>query len=470
MQGVKQTEQELFHELQALNKPYIVVLNKMDVVGKRQREAVVARAAENLELAAEEVIPVSAQDEENLEQVVLAVVKAEPALVAALGRALPAYRRQLSWRVISGAATTAGLVALTPLPFLDFIPLVGVQVSLVLGVARIYDERITLRRTREILGVLGGGFLARNAFYELVKIGGPPTWLIAAAVAAGIVPAALGTDTMGSVRIPASYCGVAGLKPTWGVVSTRGTVPLCRRLDHIGPLARSARDLGVLLQAMVGFDPSCAQSRAVGLAPPADGTLRIGVVDFGTAAGIDGDVQRAFDAGVQAMVDMGHRRVDLPPPSFPSGRARRAGLLLCEAELLVEHAEAWQACRERFSPLLAKLMGWAEARSAADLVAASLLADRAQVQLQQWLAACDVVLMPTTPQPAFRFGSPVPANQADLTAYANMAGNPALSLPLPVAAGELPVGLQLVGVLAAILLLGAPTLRPAIDHAEAPGR
>ena len=266
-----------------------------------------------------------------------------------------------------------------------------------------------------------------------------------AAVAAGLCAAALGTDTMGSVRIPASYCGVAGLKPTWGVVSTRGTVPLCRRLDHIGPLARSARDLGVLLQAMVGFDPSCAQSRAIGLAPPADGTLRIGVVDFGTAAGIDGDVQRAFDAGVQAMVDMGHRRVDLPPPSFPSGRARRAGLLLCEAELLVEHAEAWQACRERFSPLLAKLMGWAEARSAADLVAASLLADRAQVQLQQWLAACDVVLMPTTPQPAFRFGSPVPANQADLTAYANLAGNPALSVPLPVAADALPVGMQLVG-------------------------
>lgn len=185
VQGVKQTEQELFQELEALDKPYVVVLNKMDVVARRQREAVVARAAENLGLEAAEIIPISAQDEENLERVVLAVVKAEPALVAALGRALPAYRRQLSWRVISGAATTAGFVALTPLPFLDFVPLVGVQVSLVLGVARIYDYRITLRRAREIIGVLGGGFLARTAFYELVKIGGPPAWVIAAAVAAG---------------------------------------------------------------------------------------------------------------------------------------------------------------------------------------------------------------------------------------------------------------------------------------------
>lgn len=185
VQGVKQTEQELFHELEALKKPYVVVLNKMDLVGKRQRQAVIARAAENLGVDGDEIIPISAQDEENLERVVLAVVKAEPALVAALGRALPAYRRQLSWRVISGAATTAGLVALTPLPFLDFVPLLGVQVSLVLGVARIYDYKITLRRAREIFGVLGGGFLARTAFYELVKIGGPPAWLIAAAVAAG---------------------------------------------------------------------------------------------------------------------------------------------------------------------------------------------------------------------------------------------------------------------------------------------
>jgi uncharacterized protein (DUF697 family) len=185
VQGIKQTEQELFHELEALHKPYVVALNKMDLVPRRQRDDVVARAAENLGLKPDAVIPISAQDEDNLERVVLAIVKAEPALLATLGRALPAYRRQLSWRVISGAASTAGLVALTPLPFLDFVPLVGVQASLVLGIARIYDYRITLKRAREILGVLGGGFLARTAFYELVKIGGPPAWLVAAAVAAG---------------------------------------------------------------------------------------------------------------------------------------------------------------------------------------------------------------------------------------------------------------------------------------------
>ena len=266
-----------------------------------------------------------------------------------------------------------------------------------------------------------------------------------AAVAAGLCGVALGTDTMGSVRIPASYCGVVGLKPSWGAISTRGSVALCRRLDHIGPLTRSARDLRLLLQLMSGFDPECAQSRAISFASAQSGPLRIGVVDFGAAADVAPDVQAAFEDGLHVLTGLGHRVVSLPAPAFASGQARRAGLLMCEAEMLVEHAEAWAGDRSKFSPLLVKLMSWAEGRSAAELAAASQLADRAQVQLQQWLARCDVLVMPTAPQRAFAFGTPAPASQADLTAYANMAGNPALSLPLPVAAGELPVGMQLVG-------------------------
>ncbi|WP_057634115.1 amidase [Stenotrophomonas humi] len=268
-----------------------------------------------------------------------------------------------------------------------------------------------------------------------------------AAVAAGLCSAALGTDTMGSVRIPASYCGVVGLKPSWGAISTRGTVALCRRLDHIGPLTRSARDLRLLLQVMTGFDADCAQSRAIDFVPADSAPLRIGVVDFGDAADVAPDVQAAFEEGLRVLTGLGHRLQRLPSPVFASGRARRAGLLMCEAELLVEHADAWAGDRSRFSPLLVKLMSWAEGRSAAELAAASQLADRGQVQLQQWLAQCDVLVMPTAPQRAFAFGTPAPASQADLTAYANLAGNPALSVPLPVAAGALPVGMQLVGTL-----------------------
>lgn len=266
-----------------------------------------------------------------------------------------------------------------------------------------------------------------------------------AAVAAGLCAAALGTDTMGSVRIPASYCGVVGLKPSWGAISIRGTVALCRRLDHIGPLTRSARDLRLLLQLMSGFDPDCAQSRFVQYLPADKSALRIGVVDLFDAAEVAADVQTAFEDGLRVLLALGHQLKPLPAPAFASARARRAGLLMSEAELLVEHADAWAGDRSKFSPLLVKLMSWAEGRSAAELAAASQLADRGQVQLQQWLAQCDVVVMPTAPQRAFAFGNPAPASQADLTAYANLAGNPALSVPLPVAAGELPVGMQLIG-------------------------
>lgn len=266
-----------------------------------------------------------------------------------------------------------------------------------------------------------------------------------AAVAAGLCSAALGTDSMGSVRIPASYCGVVGFKPSWGAISTRGSVAVSHRLDHVGPLARSARDLRRLLPVLAGFDPVSAQSRAITMVPASTAPLRLGVVDFGEMIDCADDISAEFECALDILKQLGHRQVDLPGPAFAPAIARRAGLLLCEAELLVEHRHDWQTRRDYFSPTLARLMSYAEGKSAIDLVDASRLLDQAQVQLQQWLASCDVLVTPTTPQRAFSFGNAVPTNQADLTGYANFAGNPALSVPMPVAHGELPLGLQLIG-------------------------
>jgi GTPase len=184
VQGIKRTEQALFHELVALERPYIVVLNKMDLA-RQDGPKVVAHTAESLGLAVEQIVPIAAEKGHNLNQVVMAVIKAEPELLVALGQALPAYRWQLAWRAISGTASTAGVVALTPLPLIDFIPLAILQVSLVMAIARIYHYQITLRRARELAGVLGMGFLGRSLFQQLSKLGGPPGWAVSAAVAAG---------------------------------------------------------------------------------------------------------------------------------------------------------------------------------------------------------------------------------------------------------------------------------------------
>ena len=265
-----------------------------------------------------------------------------------------------------------------------------------------------------------------------------------AAVAAGFCTVALGSDSMGSVRIPASYCGVLGLKASFGAFSPRGSVVLSRRLDHLGPLARSTRDLASILEHAVRFDAHSAQSRHITLTAPHGAPLVIGVLPD-ASLGLDDDVEAAYQQACHAMQALGHQLIELSLGEHDFGRARRAGLLTCEAEMLCEHAADWKASPEKFSPALAGMLHWVESRKASDFVAADRQLDAAMVLAQGWLEQCDVVLTPTAPQCAFSFGEAVPANQADLTSIANMAGLPALSIPMPVATDQLPMGLQLIG-------------------------
>jgi GTPase len=183
MQGIKQTELDLYNNIQKLHKPFAVVLNKIDLVQKDQK-VVVHQAARNLGLADEEIIPISAKNGSNLRQVVVAIALSEPRLVVALGQALPEYRWQLAWNTIGNAASISAVIGLTPLPFIDFIPLAITQSVMVLGIARIYQYKITLSRARELVLTFGLGFLGRTLFYQLSKFGGIPGWMLASAIAA----------------------------------------------------------------------------------------------------------------------------------------------------------------------------------------------------------------------------------------------------------------------------------------------
>jgi small GTP-binding protein len=186
IQGIKKTEQELFNELSALKKPFVVVLNKIDLVPRKDLQGVISNAALNLGLKPDQVIPIVAKDGKNLGKVLLAVAATEPEMVAALGQALPEYRWQLAWQTIVRAASISAAIALAPLPVIDFVPLVVTQSIMVVSIARIYNYKITPRRASELVATFGLGFLGRTLFQELSKLGGLPGWLLSAAIASSI--------------------------------------------------------------------------------------------------------------------------------------------------------------------------------------------------------------------------------------------------------------------------------------------
>jgi small GTP-binding protein len=186
--GIRPPEQKLFDEISKLGIPFIVALNKMDLM-KKNRPVVVGKSAGALGIPSEQIIPISAEKGIGLERLLLAIAKCEPGIVAALGAALPEYRWKLAQSAVTKGASTAAAIAVTPLPFLDFFPLLGVQSALVLTIARIYAYRITLSRARELIATFGIAMLGRTLFYELSKLGGPPGWILAAAVSAGTTTA-----------------------------------------------------------------------------------------------------------------------------------------------------------------------------------------------------------------------------------------------------------------------------------------
>ena len=266
----------------------------------------------------------------------------------------------------------------------------------------------------------------------------------AAAVAAGLCAIALGTDTMGSVRIPASYCGVYGLKPGRGSVSTAGVTRLCRRLDSVGPLARSGRDLQALWSLLGGEPATSVGGAPVNEEPELDlARIRWALVQDSISLGVDAEIAQGYASFLDGLPGSARLLRDLTALDFSV--ARRAGLLLCEAEANVQFAEQLQRRPELFSEGMRKLLRWGADRSAPDLVRAQDTVEDTGDWLRRQLQGADFLLTPTAPQAAFSFDVPAPVNQANLTSWVNMAGLAAASIPLGVNAAGLPFGLQVIG-------------------------
>ena len=182
VQGVKQNELGLYNELLAIKKPFIVVLNKIDLVEKFKQE-VIDKTAANLNIAPEQVIPISALKGEGIGQVTLAIIAADPAMTLALAKAMPEFRRKIAWRSITTASSLSAAIALTPLPVIDFIPLIATQTGMVLTIARIYQYKITAKRARELIGTFGMGLLGRALFQQISKFANVPGWILSSAIA-----------------------------------------------------------------------------------------------------------------------------------------------------------------------------------------------------------------------------------------------------------------------------------------------
>ena len=185
IQGIKQTELDLYHDLVKLQKPYIIVLNKIDLT-KRHQDEVLLKTAENLGVTPAEVLPISALKGDGITHIIMAIVASDPELTIALAQAMPQYRHKLSWRAIVTAASLSAAIALTPLPVIDFIPLMATQTTMVLTIARIFNYKITYKRAKELIATFGLGMLGRTLFQQFSKAGGLPGWLLSSAIATSI--------------------------------------------------------------------------------------------------------------------------------------------------------------------------------------------------------------------------------------------------------------------------------------------
>ena len=253
----------------------------------------------------------------------------------------------------------------------------------------------------------------------------------AAAVAAGLCRFAFGTDTMGSVRIPSAYCGVAGHKPTFNAIPTEGLAPLSPTLAHIGFPARDARDLRTVLGMLME------------LAPPRSGRVKVGLAHWGSNPTLDGSCAEGWREASRLLAEIADTTpVDMS--GFDLGGLRRKGLLVSEVEGHLAHRDMLGAARDGFSDSFAGLLDWGARQPRARIDAAYEAIRAAGARLEALFESIDVIATPTAPQGPFPFEAPVPADQADFTALANFAGAPACAVPA-IARGAPPPSIQFIG-------------------------